>query len=266
MRLPRPSLAIVGTLAATGLLTTACSGAERPQLTVGAASSLEPLFMELAERFEEAHDVDVVLVFSASGTLARQIEQGAPIDVFASADTAFMEELTDQALVDHSTVEIFGLGKLVVVAARESDAGSGAMVQQITDARRIAIANPEIAPYGAAAKSLLEGSGIWADIKDRVVYGQNAAQVLHFVQSGDADFGLVPVSLVFGREVPGVVFPRDTGFGTADEHPLKQTIAIVSASAQWETAHRFIELLSAPDADALLARYGYEPIDVVSGG
>jgi molybdate transport system substrate-binding protein len=264
MRLPGVSLAVVGAIAAAGLLPACGNTEDRPQLIVGAASSLEPLFREISERFEEAHDAEVVLVFSATGTLARQIEQGAPMDVFASADTTFMDLLDSQGLVERSTIHTFGLGRLAFVATRQPS-GDHAVVAQLTDARLIAIANPEIAPYGAAAQRLLELNGVWDEIGSRIVYTQNAAQVLQFVQSGDVDFGFVPASLVFGRNVQGVVFPRDPDYASQSDSTLKQTVAVVSASTQQAMAQRFIDTLAGPDTDALLTRYGYEPIDFVRG-
>jgi molybdate transport system substrate-binding protein len=258
MWIPGASLAVVGAIA-TAVLFPACGNTEdRPQLIVGAASSLEPLFREISERFMEAHDVEVVLVFSATGTLAHQIEQGAPIDVFASADTTFMDLLDSQGIVERSTIRTFGLGRLEFVATRQPS-GDHAMVAQLTDARLIAIANPEIAPYGAAARRLLDLNGVWDEIGSRVVYTQNAAQVLQLLQSGDVDFGFVPASLVFGRKVQGVVFPRDPDYAAQSDSTLKQTVAVVSASTEQVMAQRFIDTLTSPDTGDVLARYGYEP-------
>jgi molybdate transport system substrate-binding protein len=264
MRLPGAPLAAAGAIATAALLS-ACGGADdRPQLIVGAASSLEPLFREISERFEEAHDTEVVLVFSATGTLARQIEQGAPMDVFASADATFMDLLDGQGFVERSTIDTFGLGRLAFVASRRLSGGH-AVVARLTDARLIAIANPEIAPYGAAAQRLLELNGVWDEIGSRVVYTQNAAQVLQFVQSGDVDFGFVPASLVFGRKVQRVVFPRDPDYASQRDNTLKQTVAVVSASTQQVMAQRFIDTLTSPASREILARHGYEPYDLQAG-
>ncbi len=176
----------------------ACAGPnERPELLVGAASSLEPLFLQIEEAFEVENDVNLTYVFGASGTLARQIREGAPMDVFASADLSYMTDLVDDGLISGESMSVFGWGRLMAIAAFQP----GPQATPITIAldsrvKNLAIANPEIAPYGAAARDLLQQHNVWEVVRPKVVFGENVTQVLQFVRSGNAQVGYVPLAFV----------------------------------------------------------------------
>lgn len=229
----------------------ACGGSDdRPELIVGAASSLLPFLEELEPIFENEVEIDLTITYAASGIIARQIEQGAPIDVFLSADQALAAQMAVDGVLREDSIVAIGQGILVAVRPHDGETTS------FLDARRIAIANPETAPYGAAAKRLLEVKGIWDQIEDRVVYGESALQALQFVRTAEADIGLVPLSLV-SRGSEGIERVEDGPYG---DPGIVQTAGIVAASTQAAHARRFIDYLTSPAARTLLMRYGYLPL------
>jgi molybdate transport system substrate-binding protein len=256
---PLSLLSFLGVVAiATTLLLSACGDGDRVEIIVGAASSLEPLFRDLEAPFEAAHDVDVVFTYAASGTLAQQIHQGAPIDVYASADAAFADALLSEGLLDEAGVRVFGQGKLVIVIAHDapflpSRESESAFMFRFEDVERLAIANPEIAPYGAAAKQFLERSGQWEALQANIVYGANATQAFQFVAAGNADAGIVPESLVIDQGTDDIIAIPLPGAG----EPLEQTVAVVEASPNQRAAAQFVEFLLGPEAQPALERLSY---------
>jgi len=255
--------------AAIALLTGACAGSSgRPELVIGVAASLGPLFEELGTSFADRHEIDVTIVPSASGTLAHQIEQGAPIDVYVSADASFVERLQEQGLLVADTVTIFGEGMVVVVRPREPAPGRTARSELLVKAGRVAIANPEIAPYGAAAKALLEANGLWDDIEPRVVYGESAMQVLQFVKADAVDFGFVPLTLVVNGEEGVERMEHDLPTAILNGL-LSNTAAMVSASLQEREARLFLAFLEGTEARAAIDRSGLyvvEHLGALKGG
>ena len=244
-------LLILVSLAALPALSACGGGEDRPELIVGAASSLLPLLEELGPVFEDETQIDLNITYGASGIIARQIEQGAPIDVFLSADRMLADQLAEDGLLREDSIITIGLGVLVAVRPQDGETAT------FLDARRIAIANPETAPYGAAAKRILEASGIWGQVEHRVVYAESALQALQFVRTAEADIGMVPLSLIaqgsHGVErIEGVIY-------AFFEESVFQTAAIVAASRQVDDAARFIDYLTSPAAQSLLVKYGYEP-------
>ena len=237
------------------------SGEKSPTLLVGAASSLQPLFLELGKRFQEETGSTVTFVFEATGSLARQIEQGAPIDVFAAADVTFMDRLEEQGLVVSETRRLYALGELSLVSSREAGAEVHSL-EALLDSklRYVAIANPQVAPYGVAAREALRSAGLWEQLQPKLVYGQSARQALQFVETGNAEAGLVARSLVEHPGGPGqqksdeiVAVPVDKALYQA----IAQTIAVVTDSPHQELARRFVEVVTGPQEATTLARYGY---------
>ena len=211
---------------------------------MGTASSLEPSLRAFAASFERDTGARVTLLPGASGTIARQIEEGAPIDVFASADPAYMARLADQALVEAASVRTFGEGRLVVVAtfSTRGTADWTAPLRSVEQVRYVAIANPRTAPYGAAAVEALKGAGLWEAIEPKVVYGESVAQALQFVRTGNADVGLVAASLVRDGLADGLyVYDLEPGA----YEPIAEQAGVVSASEHRELAERFVEALAA---------------------
>lgn len=241
-----------------GLLALGCSGSSREEITVAAATDLRFAFQDIAERFEEETGVTVRVVLGSSGQLQQQVVAGAPYDVFASADTQYVDELAARGLVLPETQQSYGLGRLALVTR----AGLGVRLESLTDllrpeVRRVAIANPEHAPYGRAAEQALRSAGVWEDVQPKLLYGENVRQALTFVLTGDADGALVALSLVVA---PGLA--EGVSWVTVDPdlyEPLVQAMAVVARSQHRQAAERFVAFVNGPEGQALLRRYGFLP-------
>ena len=240
----RLSSAVRALLAVAATAALAGCAAPGPELLVGAASSLEPSLRAFADAFEDEEGVRVTLLPAASGTIARQIEEGAPIDVFASADPAYMERLAAGGFVEPGSVRSFGEGELVVVAtfSTRGTADWTAPLRSVEKVRYIAIANPRTAPYGAAAVEALKSAGLWEALEPKMVYGESVAQALQLVRTGNADVGLVARSLVDNGVAEGLYV---YGLEPGAYEPIAEQAGVVSASEQRELAERFVEALAA---------------------
>jgi molybdate transport system substrate-binding protein len=240
---------------APGNATPSPAEVQQPELLVGAASSLEPLFRELGVAFEEETGAKVTFVFGASGNLSRQIEEGAPLDVFASADVSFVERLQNNGLVQSDRYSNFAEGQLVAITSL-SIPPETSWQELATDnrVRFISIANPEVAPYGHQAKTALTEAGLWEHLQPRLVFGETVAQVFQFVASGNADVGFTAQSLVM-QAVPSSVTVIPVS--PCDHGGLPQTIVGISTTHQWEMTERFVNFVGEWATPEVLARHGY---------
>lgn len=223
---------------------------------VAAASSLQGPFRELAEAFAESHGKRPTLVFGASGSLAQQIGNGAPYDVFASADERWIGRLAARGRIDADSVAVYAVGRLALVTHRSQHLAG---LPEVLTARHlllltgpgikvIALANPRHAPYGAAAREVLRKAGLWDRLAPRLVFGQNARQTLTFVESGNADAALVAASMMPRGARPWPLI------SAALHQPIRQAVGRVSGTPRREAAGRFIAfLLSAAGRDILRA-------------
>jgi molybdate transport system substrate-binding protein len=208
----------------------------------------------LAKDFQESTGVRLVLSFGPSGALAHQIANGAPFDVFLSADRRFIAQLVDGKLIDvaPSARAVYAIGHLVLYSPK-------LRLTELRDLRkpevqRFSIANPELAPYGRAAKQALERSGLWNDVQGKLVIAENIRQSLEMVESGNVDAALTSLSLVSGAAPSG---------GTLFEVPSKlfdqiqQEAGIVSRARGNPDARAFLDYLASPNGRAILQRYGF---------
>ncbi|HEX5706310.1 MAG TPA: molybdate ABC transporter substrate-binding protein [Pyrinomonadaceae bacterium] len=228
-------------------------GEARAEIVVASASSLGEAFEEMGRRFTEAKGVRVVYSFGATGDLARQIEQGAPFDVFASADLDSVEALGTKNLLLEVEPRVFAVGRLVLWVP----SGGRAKVNGIEDVAgeqvaRLAVANPSVAPYGRAAVESLRALGLWERVEPKVVYAQTVAQAKQFAATGNADAAFIPRALV--REGDGVAFNVD-----ARTHaPIEHALAVVGASKNVREAKEFVGFVLSEEGRAILARHGYD--------
>ena len=250
----RSSAAIAALLLIAAALP-ACAGDNgRPEVIVGAAASLEPLLRDAEADLEAGADVEITYVFGASGALAEQVRQGAPIHLFLSASASFAERLAPERAAPGSA-RPFAVGRLALVTAL--DAPPHADWRGLAaDARvqNIAVANPEVAPYGAAAIAALDEAGLRAAVEERLVVGGNAAQTLQLAASGNADAAIAPLSLARGGLAEGLtVLPM----GAAGAEHLVHVIALIDGAPPQAAA--LADLLAGPQVAARLERYGYAP-------
>lgn len=216
----------------------------RPKLTVAAAADLSPLAAPLQSAFPEA---ELVFSFGSSGMLARQIEAGAPFDVFLSANSAYVEELVVRGKISRDDVAFYANGRLGVW----SKSGNILSLDDFSKFSRltIAIANPQHAPYGMAAKQALEKTGLWARHEQGIVYAENVRQAVQFAESGNADVTVAAWSLL--RDRGASLVPGDL------HAPIRQVGGCIRSSKQRKLALRFLDLLTSPDGRRLLTDNGF---------
>ena len=240
------------------LLLTACTpddDQDKPVLLVGVAASIQPVAAELATRFEAEHEASVTLVTGASGMLAEQLRQGAPLDLIISADSRYTSALASDGLLDPMSITVLATGELVAITNLDDQADDIASLVRSTAVRQVAIANPEIAPHGEAAERFLRSAGLWEEVADRVVYGGNVAHAYQFVASGNAELGFVPHSLVIASDAQGVraLAPLPPEASAS----LQVTAGVSVETGAADMASRFIASMSVPPALETWRQFGY---------
>jgi molybdate transport system substrate-binding protein len=222
------------------------------ELTVAAAADLQFAFNDLARLFEEQTGHKVTLVFGSTGQLAQQIENGAPYDLFAAANIDYIDQLAAKKLVLEESVALYAQGRIVLAVNRQT----GIRAVELKDLlnpqiKHIAIANPEHAPYGVAARQALEASGLWDAIEPKLVLGENVRQALQYVQTGDAEAGIVALSVA---NVPENTW---TLIDDSLHQPLDQALAIVATSRHPDLAFQFARFINSESGRPVMRRYGF---------
>ncbi len=179
--------------------------------------------------------------------LARQVENGAPFDVFLSANRGYVEGLASSGHIRPDSVVIYATGRLGLWIPGKAGAG----LEELAGLKRIAMANPKHAPYGAAAQQALQRSGLWDRVKDRIVFGENVRQALQFADSGNADAVLTSWSLTRGK---GATLIPDSL-----HDPIEQAGGILRSSRQLAAASQFLDFLRHGGGLEILKRHGLEP-------
>ncbi|MFQ5354687.1 MAG: molybdate ABC transporter substrate-binding protein [Thermodesulfobacteriota bacterium] len=221
-------------------------------LTVAAASSFSFALTEIAKDFSRSGQADVRLVFGSSGVLARQIERGAPFDVFVSANSGFMDELVRSNSVEADSVRAFARGRIVIAMLTSSGAEVASLAAlSESSVKKMAIANPLHAPYGRAAVEAVKSAGVWEKVREKLVYGENVRQALQFVESGNVDAGIIALSVA--RRDGLRVVPIDPSF----HGPILQSAAVVAAAKDLKAAEEFIRYLTGPEGRPVLEKYGF---------
>jgi molybdate transport system substrate-binding protein len=227
------------------------------ELSIAAASDLVFCLEELNRAFHKAHPKIVLKsITGASGNLFAQISTGAPFDIFLSADMRYPRELIKAGLASPESLTLYAIGHLVVWTVSDAvDISTGIRSLAAPGIRTIAIANPEHAPYGRAAKVALAYFDMWDAVQERLVFGENIAQAAHFVETGNADAGIVALSIVLA---PGL---SSRGRWIAiPEHahpPLEQGAVVTKHGAANPVAQIYIEFLRSAEARAIFDRFGF---------
>ena len=221
-------------------------------LLVAAASDLQFAFTEIGERFEAETGQKVTFTFGSTGNLTTQIENGAPFDILAAANVSFVDRLTEQGLTIPDTQQLYAQGRIVLVVNRDSGVQATSLEDLLDPAiTRIAIANPEHAPYGVAAREALQSAGVWVEIEQKVVLGENVSQTLQFVQTGNAPVGIVALSIADVPEVTGTLLPAEL------HEPITQALAVIRSTTNEEAARAFIDFVNSPAGRDIMKRYGF---------
>lgn len=257
------ALATIVTLA-FALTAAGCSrhreGGARPadevvELRVAAASSLTGTLEALGDAFARSHRVRVVRVFGSTGALAREIEEGLPVDVFLSADVETPNRLAAGGHLAADTVHPFARGVLVLFSrADASPPVAGLPSLSAESVRRIAIANPEHAPFGRAAREALTRTGQWDALEARIVTAENVREAFEFARTGNADAALTARSVTMGVSGNTVVIDP------ALYAPIDESLGVLSHSQHAAEARAFCEFVRSPAGGAILTAHGFAPI------
>jgi len=224
----------------------------KTELTVAAASDLQFALSEIATLYEQDHGVAVTLVFGSTGQLAQHVENGAPYDLLAAADLATIDNLAQKGLLIAETVRLYARGYIVLAVNRQAGVQALSLEDLLSpQIRYVAIANPDHAPYGRAAMQALQAVRLWESLQAKLVMGENIRQTLQYVQSGDAQVGIVSRSIA---DVPEVTW---TMIDEALYPPLDQAMAVLAASPQPEEAEAFSGFINSEPGRQILLRYGF---------
>ncbi len=218
---------------------------------VAAASDLARAFEELGPAFTAQTGHRVVFTFGSSGLLAKQIGAGAPFDLYAAASAAYVTQVIDKGACDPSTRTRYAQGRIVVW----SRGAKLAALAELADPRfgKVAIANPEHAPYGKAAKQALERIGVWDAVAPKLVFGENVQQTKQWAQDGSADAAIIALSLSIAGD-GGTTIPIDPSL----HEPLDQELVVCGRGAATAGARAFAAFLAAPAGRAIMRRYGFK--------
>lgn len=242
---------------------TAEANAAGVTLTVAAAADLTPAFQELGVLFTEQTGITVAFNFGSTGQLTQQIEQGAPVDVFAAANRSYIDDLEQVGLVITDTVALYAQGRLTIWTRADSSL-TFTTIDDLTQegVNRIAIANPEHAPYGVAAREALESAGLWETVEPNLILGENIAQTLQYAETGNIDVAIVALSLSIAAGDTGryVLIPAEL------HNPLNQALAVVSSTEHEAEARQFAAFVNSEAGREVMRRYGFilpgeEPIE-----
>jgi molybdate transport system substrate-binding protein len=227
-------------------------------LTVSAAADLSYAFGEIGAAFEAETGHKVVFNFGSTGQLAQQIEQGAPVDLFAAANVSFIDDLAQQGLILPDTVQMYARGRITLWTRADSPL----QIMQVSDLARteiarIAIANPDHAPYGVAAREAMQTAGVWEAVQPKLVLGENVRQTLQYAETGNVDAAIVALSL----SVPAAASAGQPGRWTLipeDLHaPIDQALAVIRGTQHESAARAFAAFVNGSQGRLIMRKYGF---------
>jgi molybdate transport system substrate-binding protein len=240
--------------------------AQKKQIHVAAASDLQTVMPQIAKAFEARTHVAAELTFGSSGNLFSQIQNGAPFDVFFSADDEFPARLIQANLAEPRSSLVFAVGSLVLWIPANTECHPqiekwSCLLKPAV--AKIAIANPAHAPYGRAAVSALQSAHIYDQVRAKLVLGENVSQAAQFVQSGNAQAGLLAFSQVHAPAMSDGEqweIPRD------NYPPIQQTVVVLRSAREKSAAYDFLKFVSEGPGHALLDQFGFQPPPPVRSG
>ena len=227
------------------------------EITIAAAADLNFVFRELVAEYEKSTGDRVRLSFGSSGNFYAQIQNGAPFDLYFSADIAYPRKLEEAGLTVPGSLYPYAVGRIVLWAGKDSrlDLSKGLEILREPTIKKIAIANPKHAPYGRAAVAAMEQAQVYDRVKDKLVLGENISQAAQFVESGAADVGIIALSLALAPpmqaaghywEIPADSYP-----------PLEQGAVILMGGKNQERAKAFLAFVQGAEGQAMMKRYGF---------
>jgi molybdate transport system substrate-binding protein len=255
-RADMPNWNSAAVLAAGSLLVaTGCSKGHETELTVAAAADLTGAFNELGDAFAKTSGgVHPTFTFGSTGLLAKQLEQGAPFDVFAAANVSYVSQVEANGACDTTTEKMYARGRLVLWWRNGATIAPPSALQDLADARfvHVSIANPEHAPYGRAAEEALSSAGVMEAVKPKLVFGENVQQAFQTAQTGNADVAIVALSLAI-NDKKGAYVTIDQGFHA----PIDQAMVVCRHGKGPGLGKQFTEFVGGPAGRAVMQRYGF---------
>ena len=227
------------------------------EIAIAAASDLNFAIKEMIAEYEKATGNRVKLSLGSSGNFYAQIQNGAPFDLYFSADIGYPKKLEESGLIVPGSLYRYAVGRIVLWTSHASrrDVSKGLEVLRDSGIQKIAIANPKHAPYGRAAVAAMQHFKVYEEAKDRLVMGENISQAAQFIESGACDVGVIALSLALA--------PTMKAAGTYyqipdDAHPpLEQGAAILKSSKQRKAAQQFVEFMQGTQGQEIMRRYGF---------
>ena len=227
------------------------------EITIAAASNLNFAFREIATEYEKASGNQVRLTFGSSGNFYAQIQNGAPFDLFFSADIEYPQKLEEVGLTVPGSLYQYAIGRIVLWTGHESriDVTKGMEALREPTVKKVAIANPKHAPYGRAAVAAMEYFKVYDQVKDKLVLGENISQAAQFIESGACDIGIIALSLAVTPVMQSKGMYWEIPAGT--HLPLEQGVVILKSSKQQESAKQFLAFIKGVQGQEIMRRNGF---------
>jgi molybdate transport system substrate-binding protein len=227
-------------------------------LTVAAAADLQFAMQDISERFQKETGKKVNVIYGSSGNFFQQIQNGAPFDMFFSANLDYPKKLEAADLTEKDSFYQYASGKIVIWVPNESklDLSSGVKALLNPTIKKIAIANPQHAPYGQAAVAAMQKENVYDKVSDKLVLGENISQTASFVVSGSADIGIVALSLALSPNMKD--HGRYVEIPAADYPPIQQACVLLKSSKNKDVARQFLAFMKTSPVSDLLKTYGFD--------
>jgi len=226
-------------------------------ITIAAASDLSFAFKEIVMEYEKSTSNHVKLTLGSSGNFYAQIQNGAPFDLYFSADIGYPKKLEEAGLVVPGSLYPYAVGRIVLWTGHGShlDLSKGLEILRDPTVKKIAIANPKHAPYGRAAVAAMEYFKVYDQVKDKLILGENISQAAQFIESGACDAGIVALSLALAPAMK--VGGQYWEIPSSAHAPLEQGAVILKQSKNPEAARQFLEFIKGPQGQEIMKRYGF---------
>lgn len=228
------------------------------EITVAAAADLQFAMQGIGKQFQKETGKNVKLIFGSSGSFFEQLQNGAPFDMFFSANLDYAKKLEASGLTEPGSFYQYAKGKIVIWVLNDStlDLSSGLRSLLNPTIKKIAVANPQHAPYGQAAVAAMQKEGIYDQVKDKFVLGENISQTASFVVSGSADVGIVALSLALSPTMSDK--GRYVEIQTSEYPAIEQACVILRSSKDKETARRFLAFIKSATVSDAFKKYGFD--------
>jgi molybdate transport system substrate-binding protein len=241
-------------VAVSGLLFAGCRSAAPVEkgILVAAAADLGPAFEEIGREYQKTTGTKVTFSFGSTGTLAKQIENGAPMDLFAAANIEFINGLEKKGLIIPDTKALYARGRITLWTHADSKLEIDKL-EDLTrpEVQKVGIANPEHAPYGTAAREAMQTLGIWDQVKDKMVFAENVRMALQYAETGNTDASIVALSLSLQSKGHWVLIPQEL------HKPLDQALAVIKDTKNEQESRRFAAFINGAQGRPIMRKYGF---------